>query len=64
MIVKSIKTREKIIEIECEALSRQAMEQFLENIDEKRDLFIFSPKSLKTSESSRIRFSFSVDLRG
>ncbi|MBR3722173.1 MAG: hypothetical protein IKN12_05335 [Selenomonadaceae bacterium] len=64
VIVKSIKTREKIIEIECEALSRQAMEQFLENIDEKRDLFIFSPKSLKTSESSRIRFSFSVDLRG
>ncbi|MBR3622018.1 MAG: hypothetical protein IKN43_01545, partial [Selenomonadaceae bacterium] len=64
VIVKSVKMREKFLEIECEALSNRAMEAFLENLSERRDLYISSPTNLKTDENNRMRFSFSVDLRG
>ena len=62
IVLKSVKSDKNKIIIEGEADTEEDLENYLTQINERKDIFITSPKSLKIENNEAINFSFSVDL--
>lgn len=62
VVLKSVKSEKNRIIIEGEADTEEDLENFLTKINEKKDIFITSPKSLKIENNDEIKFSFAIDL--
>lgn len=63
VVLTAVKSDKSNIVIEGKANTQEDLENFLNEINERKDIFIKSPKSLKIDKKDVINFSFTMDLQ-